>query len=277
MVLVRGAGDLGSGVAFRLFKSGYWVIMTELPRPLLVRRAVSFGNAVFQDDGVMTVEDVIARLAEAESAVNLAKQRDEIPIVIDTGGEWRKIKPTVIVDARMAKRNIDTSINDSKLAIGLGPGFTAGVDCHAVIETNRGHRLGRVIWQGSAEPNTGVPGNVLGKTAHRVLRAPQDGFVRSEKHIGDRVKADETIARVGEETIVAPFDGVLRGLIHESVPVKTGMKVGDVDPRGEQANCFLISEKSLAIGGAVLEALLNQGKLPANPINRVQEQYDATM
>lgn len=276
-MLVRGAGDLGSGVAFRLFKSGYWVIMTELPRPLLVRRAVSFGNAVFQDDGVMTVEDVMARLADAELAVSLLKQGDEIPVVIDNGDEWRKIKPTVVVDARMAKRNIDTSINDAELVIGLGPGFNAGLDCHAVIETNRGHRLGRVIWQGTAEPNTGVPGNVLGKSAHRVLRAPQDGFVRPERHIGDSVEAGEIIGRVGEEVMVAPFDGVLRGLIHESVAVKAGMKVGDVDPRGERANCFLISEKSLAIGGAVLEALLNQGKLPANPIDRVQEQYDATM
>jgi xanthine dehydrogenase accessory factor len=157
----------------------------------------------------------------------------------------------------MAKRNIDTTRDDAALVIGLGPGFEAGRDCHAVIETNRGHYLGRVIWQGSAEPNTGSPGAVKEHMADRVLRAPADGLVEAQVPIGAIVRKDDKIADVGGQAVFAPFDGTLRGLIHPSVPVKSGWKIGDVDPRGAQDHCFTISDKSLAIGGGALEAILS--------------------
>jgi xanthine dehydrogenase accessory factor len=168
------------------------------------------------------------------------------------------LAPSVIVDARVAKYNIDTTIHDAPLVIALGPGFTAGVDCHAVIETNRGHDLGRVIWHGSAEPNTGVPGSVGGKTVDRVLRAPIDGTVTQIALLGQRVKGSQLLALVNGEPVYAPFDGVLRGIIDNDVAVKKGMKIGDLDPRAKREYCFTISDKSLAIGGGVVEAVMSK-------------------
>ncbi|NDJ85805.1 MAG: EF2563 family selenium-dependent molybdenum hydroxylase system protein [Chloroflexi bacterium] len=260
VVVIRGGGDLGSGVAYRLYVTGYPLVITELEHPLLVRRAVSFGSAMF--DGMTSVEGITARRIESTSAVWLTLNTDEIPVLLDTDDTWRKLKPRAVIDARVAKRNIDTTLDDAELVIGLGPGFVAGEDCHVVIETNRGHRLGRVIRRGGAEPNTGVPGNVMGAGARRVLRAPAPGYVIAQVAIGDHVAEGQVVATVGEASVTAPFDGVVRGLIHESVVVDTGVKIGDIDPRAVRENCFIISEKSLAIGGGVLEALLTHGIHP---------------
>ncbi len=275
IVLIRGAGDLGSGVAFRLYHAGYPVIMVDLPAPLLVRRTVSFGSAIFEPGGVYQVEGITSRVIKADSAVWLAMRGGEIPILVDTDGAWRKINTQVVIDARVAKRNIDTILDDAEFVLALGPGFTVGTDCHAIVETQRGHSLGRVIWQGSAAPNTGIPGNVGGMDNQRVLRAPRAGHVKPNAAIGDSIEEGGIIATVEGEPIVAPFSGMLRGLIHESVEVWAGLKVGDLDPRGVREHCFTISDKALAIGGGVLEAILSRGILPLHKQNRVRDEADA--
>ncbi len=256
LVAVLGGGDLASGVIYRLHRAGFPVFVTELAKPVLVRRAVCYGAAVFERQ--VTIEGITARLVESADEVLPTIAQDTIPVLIDEDGDSvLALRPTVIVDARMAKRNLGIKISDAPLTIGLGPGFTAGIDAHAVIETNRGHRLGRCIWQGAAEPDTGTPGKVAGKAATRVLRAPRTGCVDAHIAIGERVRAGETVATVAGEAIIAPFDGILRGIIHESVAVAPGMKVGDLDPRVDQQFSFSISDKSLAIGGGVLEAVLS--------------------
>jgi xanthine dehydrogenase accessory factor len=261
LILIKGAGDLATGVAWRLHRCGFPVVMTELSRPLAVRRAVSFAQAVF--DGEHTVEGVTARLSLLEDVPDVLAA-NEIPVLIDTETACLpEIAPTVLVDARLTKRNIDTSIDDAPLVLALGPGYVAGVDCHAVIETHRSHNLGRVIWLGEAEADTGDPGHLAGvpDDTSRVLRAGVSGRFISFSRIGDRLPAGDTIGVIqrpgGEEApVLAPFTGVVRGLIHESTPVDTGMKIGDMDPRIEAEHAFTISDKSLAIGGGVLEAIL---------------------
>jgi xanthine dehydrogenase accessory factor len=183
-------------------------------------------------------------------------------VLVDAdGASLPSLDPAVVIDARIAKRNLGTTREDAPLVIALGPGFEAGKDCHAVIETNRGHSLGRVIWHGSAEPNTGRPGSVLDHTSDRVLRAPAEGHVAPQAEIGAQLAGGDLVAMVGALPVYAPFDGVLRGLIHPSVYVPKGMKIGDVDPRGRREHCFSISEKALAIGGGVLEALFSAPQL----------------
>ncbi len=260
LVLIRGAGDLGSGVAYRLIKAGFPVAMTELAAPLLVRTTVSYGNAISYNATI--VEGIEARKVTVDEAQPLLVQ-GIIPVIVDPGKETiHRLNPTVVIDARVAKTNIDTTIQDAPLVIALGPGFTAGVDCHAVIETNRGHNLGRVLWQGGAEPNTGVPGSIGGKETERVLRAPTEGTVWGIVNIGEYVKRGTLLARVGGVgglPVYAPFDGVLRGLLDSDVTVTAGMKIGDIDPRAKREYCFTISDKSLAIGGGALEAVLSSG------------------
>jgi xanthine dehydrogenase accessory factor len=262
LVLIKGAGDLASGVAYRLHRSGFPVLMTELRTPMMVRHAVSFGQAVY--DGEATVEGVTARrLEDPEEASTLARQGEIIPVLVDSEARAVGIlKPTVLVDGIMAKHNTGTRITDAPLVIALGPGFTAGVDCHAAIETNRGHWLARILYEGSPQPDTKTPGKVKGYTRGRVVRAPADGQLRPTARVGDRLRKGDLIGHVNGHEVRAMFDGVLRGLIHPSVPVTKGLKIGDLDPRDVNWHCFTISEKSLAIGGAVLEAILawlNQG------------------
>lgn len=256
LILVRGGGDLATGVVYRLSKAGFPVVVTELAQPLAIRRAVAIASAVF--DGAITIEDLTVRRVESAFEARGLAMQGTIPVLVDPAGEsLRDLRPPVVVDARMAKRNLGTGKDDAPLVITLGPGFSAGDDCHAVIETKRGHRLGRVIWSGSAEPDTGRPGAIQGRESTRVLRAPADGTVDPRAAIGDHIRERDVIALVGGEPLVAPFDGVLRGLIHPSVSVTKGMKIGDLDPRGERAYCFEISEKALAIGGGVVEAVLS--------------------
>ena len=256
LVLIKGAGDLASGVAYRLHRSGFPLVMTELPTPTMVRRAVSFGQAVY--DGETTVEGVTARRVESpHEAMALAQKGEVIPVLVDPKARSVPLlKPTVLVDGIMAKRNTGTHITDAPLVIALGPGFTAGVDCHAAIETNRGHWLARILYQGSPQPDTKTPGKVKGYTKGRVIRAPANGHLRPVARVGDRLRKGDLVGYVDGHEVRAMFDGVLRGLIHPAVQVTKGLKIGDLDPRDVDRHCFTISEKSLAIGGAVLEAIL---------------------
>ena len=268
--VIRGGGDLGSGVAYRLHRCGFPVLIVELPHPLLVRRAVSYGSAVIE--GAITVDGVTARHVHNINEALAVQADDEIAVLVDPeGNSLAEYAPAVLVDARMLKTDPGPQPIRAPLVIGLGPGFVAPRNCDAVIETNRGHNLGRVIREGAAEPNTGVPGNMLGRTADRVLRAPVDGIVKGLVPIGTRLTGGQPVAEVNGHTVTAPFEGVLRGLIHDGSRVQAGMKIGDVDPRAKRSYCFTISEKSLAIGGGVLEAMLSSPAIR----RRIREGYGA--
>ena len=256
-VMIRGGGEMASGVAYRLFRANLKVFMTEIPQPLCVRRTVSFCEALF--DKAQEVEGLTARFIASPKECTAVWEGGEIPLLIDPEGKSRSVlKPSVIVDAILAKKNIGTHRGDAPLVVGLGPGFWAGKDVDVVIETNRGHDLGRVIYDGPAEPDTGVPGDIAGVGTQRVLRAPRDGAFRPVKQIGDMVEEGETVAWVEDAAVTATIAGVLRGLLREGTLVQKGLKAGDVDPRGKRGNCFTISDKARAIGGGVLEAILAQ-------------------
>jgi xanthine dehydrogenase accessory factor len=254
-VLVRGGGDLASGVAWRLHQSGFKVVITEISEPLAVRRKVSFCEAVYEGQSV--VEGVKAVLVKGPEEVDRVWNQGFIPVLVDPDALCRhSIKPEVIVDAILAKKNLGTSAKDAPLVVALGPGFEAGRDAHFVVETQRGHHLGRVLASGSAAPNTGVPGAVQGITSDRVLRAPASGAFHNERDIGDMVKKGDLIGTVHGKALHAAIDGVLRGLMRPGVMVSKGLKIGDIDPRGKKDLCFTISEKALAIAGGVLEGIL---------------------
>jgi xanthine dehydrogenase accessory factor len=261
LVLIKGAGDLATGIGWRLHRCGFAVVMTELARPSTVRRTVAFAQAVY--DGEATVEGVTARRCFPADVPTLLAD-GEIPVLVDVmTSEIAELAPSVLVDAIMAKRNTGTRIDDAPLVIAIGPGFSVGEDCHAIVETHRGHTLGRVLWEGGAIPDTGAPGALpgMGVDTSRVLRAPAGGRLQPLAQIGDTVEAGAILAVVENGTgarfpITAPFTGVLRGLIHERVDLVTGMKIGDLDPRAQPEHAWTISDKSLAIGGGVLEAIL---------------------
>lgn len=253
LALVKGAGDLATGVALRLFRAGFQVVMTEIERPTPVRRAVAFAEAVY--DGTATVEGVRAVRTSTKDEVYAVLEAGHIPLLVDPEASCRSwLAPHVVVDAIIAKENLGTSKDDAPAVIACGPGFTAGRDCHAVIETMRGHDLGRVIWEGAAYPNTGVPGEIGGRGAERVLRAPVAGTFRAAASIGDMVQAGQVVGYADDEPIVAALDGVLRGLLRSGLRVTAGFKMGDVDPRAEREHCFTVSDKAMAVGGGVLEA-----------------------
>lgn len=256
LCIVRGGGDLASGTIYRLRKAGFPMLVLELEQPRVVRRMAAFAEAIYA--GETKVGGLIARrIALPDLSASLAAS-EFIPVVADAAGEaLARLTPSVIVDARMAKKPLDTQPGQAPFVVGLGPGFEVGLHCHAVIETNRGPDLGRVIWQGSAQPDTGKPEVVLGREQERVLRAPVSGILTAHARIGDLLQPGELIATVDGQPIVAPFVGVLRGLIYDSLPVLANEKVGDLDPRGRQEACFTISDKSLAVGGGVVEAVLS--------------------
>jgi len=241
------------------------VLITENPQPLAVRRLVSFAEAVYKND--FTVEGVTAHFVQDLNEVINVIQNQGIPVLIDPACE--KIfaphsslpVPLAIIDARMRKRPPDMGMDAAPLVIGLGPGFIAGENCHAVIETARGHFLGRVIWDGAPEADTGIPGEVAGRNHSRVLRSPADGLFQTQVEIGERVQKGRLIAVVEGHEILAPIDGILRGLLHDDLPVQRGLKVGDIDPRDDPRFATLVSEKSLAIGGGVLETLLTHPEI----------------
>jgi xanthine dehydrogenase accessory factor len=253
-VLVRGGGDLASGVVYRLHRSGMQVMVLELPQPTVIRRAVAFGAAMFED--VVEIEGIVGRRVHSLEAAAESLARGEVPVMADPEGKaishW---SPEVLVDAILAKRNLGTKITDAPVVIGLGPGFEAGVDVHAVVETERGHNLGRVILDGTVAPDTGIPGAVTGYTVERVLRAPCSGVFEGQKQIGDAVRQGEVVGHVSGTPVVAGITGVIRGLAADGLKVREGRKMGDIDPRGVPEYCFTISDKALAVGGGVLEAI----------------------
>jgi len=256
VILIRGAGEIASGVAHRLHRSHFKVCLTEIPHPMAVRRTVAFSEAVYE--GKKEVEGVRVQLVSRLEEIESVWQKGNIPILVDPDGKKTRtfLKPDVVVDAIIAKQNLGTQVHDAPLVIGLGPGFMAGKDVHIVIETNRGHHLGKMILNGTAEPDTGIPGEIGGYTMERVLRTMKKGIFHPQKSIGDRVDRGSVVAVVDDFPVIAKISGVLRGLLREGVEVKKGMKVGDVDPRSKKESCFTISDKARAIGGGVLEAVL---------------------
>lgn len=254
-VLIRGGGDMASGVAWRLYKCGFRVFMTEIPKPLAIRRSVCFCEAVYEQTTI--VEGVEARLVDHPGQAQGLWEKGVIPLMVDPDCNSKEaLKPHVLVDAIMAKKNLGTSISDAPLVIALGPGFEAGKDAHYVVETKRGHYLGRLIENGPAAPDTGIPGQIMGYGSERVLRAPAQGKLEAIKDIGDQVAKGEPVCLVGGHEVLATIDGVIRGLIRPGLRVTEGLKIGDIDPRGIREHCFTISEKALAIAGSVLEGIL---------------------
>jgi len=256
LTLIRGAGDLASGIALRLHRSGMQVVMTDLPKPLAIRRTVAFSEAIVH--GETTVEGVRAKRAETAAQAFEIIRAGEIAVLADPElSEARGLHADVLVDAILAKKNLGTTMDDAPVVIGVGPGFTAGEDCHAVVETMRGHTLGRAIYHGSALPNTNIPGLIGGFAGERVLRAPADGVFEGCRKIGEMVCSGDVAGYVAGEPMRCTIDGVLRGLIATGAEVKCGMKCGDVDPRGKIEYCYTVSDKALAVGGGVLEAVLH--------------------
>jgi len=254
-VLIRGAGDLATGIALRLYRAGLLIAMTDIEKPTAIRRTVCFSQALVHGETV--VEDVKAVRADSVEEVRKLLETGIIPVIADPEGRSiSALQPDAVVDAILAKRNLGTKITDAPVVVGVGPGFTAGVDCHAVVETMRGHTLGRVIWEGTAIPNTGIPGLIGGFAGERVLRAPADGVFHQILEIGAQVKMGDVAATVDGVPMLCTLDGVLRGILADGTPVFKGMKAGDIDPRCKVEHCYTASDKATAVGGGVLEAIL---------------------
>lgn len=259
LVLIKGAGDLATGTAVRLHRAGFRLVMTEIEKPTAVRRTVAFCQCMY--DGAATVEGIAARKAENAAQAEEMIARGEIPVLNDPEARILGQLPfDAVVDAILAKRNMGTRITDAPVVLALGPGFTAGEDCHGVIETMRGHNLGRLITEGGAIPNTGVPGDVGGYTKERIIRAGADGSFEPAVEIGQQVALGDVVARVAGVETRAQLSGVVRGMLPAGLAVCKGMKAGDIDPRCEVRHCFTVSDKARAIGGGVLEGLLYFGK-----------------
>ena len=262
LILLRGGGDLASGVALRLHRAGLKFVITELAQPLTVRRTVSFAETVYE--GKHTVEEVKACLVEPEG-ISSVLEAGEIPVLVDPNADilLSSFYFPIVIDGRLLKTTPAPLPKDIPLLIGIGPGFHAGVNCHAAIETRRSHTLGRVYWRGATQADSGQPEG----DPRRVLRAPSDGILIGHKKIGEHCESGELIAEIqlpGENRksqIISPFKGVLRGLIHDGIPVTKGLKIGDIDLRDDPSACFLVSDKALSIGGAVLEAILTRAEI----------------
>ena len=263
-VIIRGGGDIATGVAQKFFRAGVNVLILETQTPTAIRRSVSLCEAVY--DSIKTVEDMTCRKINNLDECEKCWQNGEIPLIIDPAGSCiKEIKPIALIDAILAKRNTGTAKNMAEIVIALGPGFTAGEDVHAVIETKRGHNLGRLILQGQAEPDTGIPGEVMGESIRRVVYAPATGVVRHVRSIGDIVNKGEVIfvtedknpnnSQLHTTEVTAPISGLLRGLIRDGITVKQGLKTADIDPRTD-IDWRTISDKARCIGGAALEAYL---------------------
>ena len=262
MVLIRGAGEQATGVGWVLAKAGFRVVMTEVAEPLMVRWPVCFGTAV--SEGRWKVEGVPARLIEKPRECEMTWQAGEIPVLVDPELESLSLlNPLVLVDAIMAKRNLGTRRSMALKTFGLGPGFTAGVDVDVVVETNRGHYLGRLIYDGTAQPNTGIPGEVMGKSRDRVLYSPKAGVFRAKRAIGEQVSKGDCLGEIDDgvqsEEVLSPCTGVLRGLLRTETQVAGQVKIGDVDPRGLEEYCWTITEKARALGSNVLLGILEDG------------------
>lgn len=264
-VLVKGAGEMASAIAWRLHRAHIRrICMLDLENPLSVRRQVSFCTALEAGTGVAVVEGVEAVAAASADDIRAAWAGHKIAVV--PVPDWERIeglRPEIVVDAILAKRNLGTRIDQAALVIALGPGFAAGEDCHLVVETNRGHDLGRIVEAGPAEANTGIPGPIAGFAAERVFRAPAAGRFESARKIGDAIRKGETVGHVGGQAVVAELDGILRGLIRPGTEVAAGTKLGDIDPRAKPEFCATISDKARAISGSVLECVMRFHNRPA--------------
>lgn len=255
LIILRGGGDLASGIALRLHRTGFQLVILELEKPLAVRRSVSFCEAVYE--GEQTIEGVTARLVSPDQ-LQVTMEAGEIPVLIDPQAHILRNqfltnpRSTIVIDARLLKSTPDPLDVNVPLHIGLGPGFSAGENCHAVIETRRSHTLGRVYWNGATQPDSGQPDG----DPRRVLRAPIAGTLTAHAAIGDQLKEGQLVAEMGDQKIISPFDGILRGLIRPGIEAPKNTKIGDIDPHNDASVCHLVSDKALAIGGGVLEALL---------------------
>lgn len=255
VVLIRGGGEVASGVAHKLARARFRVCMTETFQPLAVSRGVAFCEAIF--DGEKEVEGIVAQRIESANQIEEVWRQNKLPIIIDPDALVKdRLKPTVMVDALMAKQNLGTKIGDAPLVIGLGPGFETGQDAHVVIETNNSERLGRVIVDGRAEENTGIPVAIGGLTEERVWHSPSDGQFTTDKDIGDTVKAGDIVASVAEQPLKAGIGGVVRALLRHGTVVSKGTKLGEIDPSGDREAPFTIRPRVRAIAGGVLEAIL---------------------
>lgn len=251
---------MASGVAMRLHRAGIRLMIAELDKPLAVRRTVSFAQAVFA--GKIEIEGVNSQLIQSLDDAMESAAQGIIPVIVEPNlSTLTGLHPYVLIDGRMTKREPETSLDTAPLVIGLGPGFIAGKNCHSVVETLRGHNLGRVFWEGSAAVDTGLPGSIVNYKVDRMLRAPTAGYLETRAEIGQRLKTGDLIATLGGVEVRALCDGVLRGLIHPSVELTQGMKIGDLDPRDDPSFCFRVSDKALAVGGGVLEAMLSQPEI----------------
>lgn len=257
LTIIRGAGDLATGVIYKLYRSGFKMLVLEIEAPSAIRRTVSFCECVYS--GEQIVENVKAKKVKTYEEIQKCWENKEIPVVVDSNGEWiKKLKPNVLVDSIIAKKNLGTNKSMAPLTIALGPGFIAGKDVDLVIETMRGHNLGRILENGNAQENTGIPGDIGGVTADRVIYAKDSGLFKEIKKIGSIVKKGEVIGEINDIPVCATIDGLLRGIIRDGYKVQKGLKIADIDPRLNQYNnCFTISDKARALGGAVLEGILN--------------------
>lgn len=255
-VVIRGGGDLATGVAEVLYQSGFKILILDIEKPSSIRRSVCFSEAIY--DGIIQVENIICKKVENENDIEKCWNEKIIPIMVDEKGEIiKKIKPNVVVDSIIAKKNLGTTKEMAPITIALGDGFEAGKDVDIVVETMRGHNLGRVITSGRAMKNTGIPGEIKGVSKDRVIYSLANGRFSSVKKIGDTVQKDEIIGYVGDVEIRGKISGVLRGIIREGYEVTENMKIGDIDPRIEEKNnCFTISDKARSLGGAVLRAIM---------------------
>lgn len=260
LIMIRGGGDLATGTIYKLRKCGFPVLILEAANPSAIRRNVAFSEAVYQ--GTQTVEDMTCFCADSLSQAEALLQDGKLVVLVDPkGSSIAQLKPLAVVDAILAKRNLGTNKAMAPITVALGPGFTAGVDVDAVIETKRGHHLGRVLWTGNAAPNTGIPGIIGGYGKERVIHSPAEGILRNVCKITDTVKKGQLIAAIetdsGSVPVTASLDGLLRGLIRDGYPVTRGFKIADIDPRTEEyQNCFTISDKARCIAGGVVEAIL---------------------
>lgn len=254
LIIIRGGGDIATGVAVRLFRVGFKIVILETENPTAVRLTVSFASAVYHSKTL--VEDVEAVFINSyENATKIVKE-NKIPVLVDPAGKCiSRLKPYVLVDAIMAKKNLGTFKDQAPIVIGLGPGFKAGIDVDAVIETKRGHNLGRVINCGSALQDTGIPGEIRGESKKRLLKSPKNGTIIPFQQIGNKVNKGDLIALIEGVTLKAEISGILRGLIYPNSKVTKGMKIGDIDPRGIKNHCFSISDKARSVGGGVLEVI----------------------
>ena len=261
LCLIRGGGDLGTGVALQLKRIGMPVVVCDLKNPLAVRRRVSLSSAIL--DKKIEIEEITGERVDDLSTINDLSSTQVVPVIISDSLPTFPI--SVLVDARMQKKSMDTKIDDASLVIALGPGFFAGKDCHVVIETMRGPNMGKVIWDGCAEEDTGIPGEVGGLTSERLLRSPSNGEISWVKQIGDLVEKDEVLGSVGDDHILAGTSGVIRGLINEGTMLEAGTKIGDIDPRGMKVDVKKVSDKALAVGNGVTEAVIEWlGKSKSN-------------